>query len=358
MPFVETSLTPERFPGDKNWKAAFRVCLWIVEAIIIVVALVGNVLVVYAFVTYKRLRVNVTNYFVISLAISDILITAIVNPLKLDANINKEVWTHGSFMCGVYTTMYLLAVPSSVINLCAVTVDRYLVLRVPLRYSSLMPHRRALLIIGGLWVYAITWACLPVMGWGNDHPYIIDGYCTFVSKRSYNTTVNIVNFLIPMVLLAIFWYFIYNIARKHAKRVKQIETSLSLNTNEPSNFSNICTGNAAPMNKNNATRREKSESKKIRRNVRGSRYIGIIVLLFYLCWLPYVIISLIGNLCPFCIENHLIPRELYDAFLVLGFMNSALNPFLYPFHDKHFKEAFRDMWIKLKRKVPFRFYKK
>jgi len=60
---------------------------------------------------------------------------------------------------------------------------------------------------------------------------------------------------------------------------------------------------------------------------------------------------MIGNLCVWCNAQGLIPYVLYDALLALGFVNSALNPFLYPFHDKHFKEAFRDMWKKVASKT-------
>ena len=258
-------------------------------------------------------------------------------------------------MCSLYTTLYLLAVPSSVINLCAVTVDRYFVLRMPLRYNSLMPPRRAAWIIGLLWIYAITWACLPVMGWRAHLPAYENEVCYFVTITEYNIAVNIVNFILPMIFMAIFWSFIYSIVRQHRKRVLKIERSLSLNTNYSSDSSNNININGeaqqlaqlTPKTDNN----NKRERKRMRRNVRGCRYLGFIVVLFYFCWLPYVTISMIGNLCDWCEKQRLIPYVLYDAFLVLGFMNCALNPFLYPFHDKHFKEAFRDMWRKLKSKT-------
>ena len=347
-----TAPTSQPLTEQAKWEEAFYVFLKIAEILIIIVALFCNSIVVYAFISYKKLRTSVTNYFVISLAVSDILTSGLVTTFKLDATIKNNHWTHGEFMCSLYTTMYLLAVPSSVINLCAVTVDRYLVLRMPLRYNSLMPPRRAVLIISGLWIYAIIWACLPLMGWKIDYPVLANGYCFFVSTREYNVTVNIVNFLLPMIFMALFWSSIYAIVRQHRKRVLKIERSLSLNTNDSSNSSNFnCNGEATAMSSLTSARNERREKKKMRRNVRGSRYIGFIVVLFYFCWLPYVTISLIGNLCRSCDEQRMIPFVLYDAFLALGFLNSALNPFLYPFHDKHFKDAFRDMWKKMRSKT-------
>ena len=337
---------------ENKWHEFIYVFFCFVEAAIIITALVGNFLVVYAFIFYRKLRTRVTNFFVISLAVSDILTSAFVTTLRLDSTIKAYLWTHGEFMCSLYTTMYLLAVPSSVINLCAVTVDRYLVLRMPLRYNSVMPPGRAVLIICCLWIYAIIWACLPVMGWKTDVP-IVHVYCFFVSTTEYNVAVNIVNFLLPMIFMAIFWSFIYGIVLEHLGRVINMEKNPNLNTSGSSNFSTLNgITQASRLSDLVPPRNERREKKRMRRNVRGSRYIGFIVLLFYFCWLPYVTVSLIGNLCKSCNEKEKIPYVLYSAFLTLGLLNSALNPFLYPFHDKHFKEAFRDMWKKMKSKLP------
>ena len=335
---------------EESWAQSFKVFLAIAEIIIAVVSLVSNLLVVYAFAAYKKLRTSVTNYFVVSLAISDILTSALVTVFKAESTLKNYQWTHGLFMCNLYTTMHLLALPSSVINLCAVTVDRYLVLRMPLRYTSFMPPKRAVFIICCLWIYAITWSCLPVMGWNvaNGMSVLQNGHCYHSSTVLYNVIVNVVNFLLPMLFMAIFWSFIYSIVYKHRKRVLKIERSLSLNTNDSSNSSNNINGEAHAMTQL-TTRCEKTERKRLRRNVRGSRFIGFIVVLFYFCWLPYVTVSLIGNICLSC--GLRIPYAVYDAFLALGFLNSALNPFLYPFHDKHFKGAFKDMWKKMRSKT-------
>ena len=325
-----------------RWIPGLYVFLFISEVITAVVGLASNAAVVYVFIFYKKLRTSVTNYYVISLAISDILTTGFVLTFHLDATRKDHLWTHGEFLCNFYTTMYLLAVPSSIINLCAVTVDRYIVLKMPFRYNSLMTPRRAVLIICCLWVYAIVWACLPVMGWKQDLPAVEDGFCFFLTTKKYNILMNVVNFILPMVFMAIFWFFIYAIVHQHHKRFQNIERSLSLNTNESSNSSN---GDAAQMSSLMSSGNHIKEKMTLRRNLRGSRYIGFIVVLFYFCWLPYLSLSLIGNLCESC---WMIPTEVYDVLLTLGYLNSALNPFLYPFHDKHFKEAFRDIWRKIR----------
>ena len=161
--------------------------------------------------------------------------------------------------------------------------------------------------------------------------------------------VNIINFLLPMIFMAIFWSRIYAIVLHHIEQTRKTEKSLFQNTNDSSNASNLnCKDQGSLLISLTSSGKKKKETKRMRRSFRGSRYIGFIVMLFYFCWLPYVTTSLLGNMCK---GKVFIPRVLYDIFLTLGFLNSALNPFLYPFHDKHFKEAFKDMWKRAKTKL-------
>lgn len=348
---INTTSTPAIFQ-TKSKVEKFFVFLSIAEILIILMALIGNFVVVYSFIVSTKLRTSATNYFVVSLAISDLLTSGLVMTFKVEYTLNSYKWKHGKFECGLYTTMYLLAVPSSVINLCAVTVDRYLVLRLPLHYASLMTPRRAVSIICCVWMYALFWACLPFMGWRFHVPIIQNGQCYFVNTAAYNITVNVMNFLLPMIFMAIFWSLICSIVLRHRERVKEQETNISFNTNESACYSTntLCIGNAATsMQLEPIARKKKAGKKKMQRNFSGCRYIGIIVMLFYICWLPYVTLSLIANICLSCIKSP-ITLTLSETFVALGFLNSALNPFFYPFHDKRFKEAFRDIWKKLRSK--------
>ena len=60
--------------------------------IIIVMALFGNVLVVVAFAVFQKLR-TVTNYFIVSLAVADILVAAISMPVWVAYLITGPAWT-------------------------------------------------------------------------------------------------------------------------------------------------------------------------------------------------------------------------------------------------------------------------
>lgn len=319
----------------------FKIFSATIMVIVIIAALLGNLLVLYAFFSYHRLRSNVTNYYIASLALSDLLTAALVVPLELDQFIKDNVWTYGETVCQMWATMYLLAAPGSIINLCAVTLDRFIVLRVPLRYTEIMTPKRAMVVILLLWTYAMVTACLPVLGWKDqkfDH-FVLDTSngqsCFFILIPSYVILINITNFLIPMIFMAICWSLIYQIARKHQRRVKKLARSMSVNETTMS-----LTMNGVGCSTSDGQHTKKS----IKKHLKGSKYIAIIVGLFFLCWLPHTLLSLVVSICgEQCFYGT--PKELPHILLVMGYLNSALNPYLYPFHDRQFKEAFKHILL-------------
>lgn len=75
------------------------------------------------------------------------------------------------------------------------------------------------------------------------------------------------------------------------------------------------------------------------RETRASKTTFIIVFAFVLCWLPYTLITITGTLCKAC---HLkIPPQVYSFLLMMGYLNSAINPVIYSFRTPRFKEAIK-----------------
>uniref|UniRef100_A0A1I7TCS3 G_PROTEIN_RECEP_F1_2 domain-containing protein n=1 Tax=Caenorhabditis tropicalis TaxID=1561998 RepID=A0A1I7TCS3_9PELO len=57
-------------------------------------------------------------------------------------------------MCSVYTTSDLTLCTASIVNLCAISVDRYLVISSPLRYSAKRTTKRIMVYIACVWIIA------------------------------------------------------------------------------------------------------------------------------------------------------------------------------------------------------------
>ena len=97
----------------------------IIYVIIIIASLLGNIIVCVVILSTRSLRQSINSCFILSLAVSDLITTCLVMPFDLEQIISFGRWRHGEIMCNVWTTTYLIAVPTSILSLLALTVYRY-----------------------------------------------------------------------------------------------------------------------------------------------------------------------------------------------------------------------------------------
>lgn len=91
-----------------------------------------------------------------------------------------------------------------------------------------------------------------------------------------------------------------------------------------------------PMRATNSSNALAPTSRLIAQNERkAARQLGVIMCAFIVCWLPYFIVFLVVAVCPDCINGTLSKVTLW-----LGYINSTLNPVLYPLCNANFRHAF------------------
>ena len=136
----------------------YKIVLSALLGLIIVVSLLANILVCLVILSTRPLRQSNDACFVLSVAVSDLLTTCLVIPFDLDLIVSDSTeWRHGEIMCNVFTTAYLLTVPTSILSLLALSVYRYIKLKNPLDHLKLSPlitKRRVMAITILLWIYS------------------------------------------------------------------------------------------------------------------------------------------------------------------------------------------------------------
>ncbi|CAN2387850.1 7 transmembrane receptor (rhodopsin family) [Pristimantis euphronides] len=287
------------------------------EVIIAVLSIVGNVLVCWAVAINSTLK-NATNYFLVSLAVADIAVGLLAIPFAITISIGLETDFHS---CLFFACFVLVLTQSSIFSLLAVAIDRYLAIKIPLRYKSLVTGKRARAIIAVFWILSFGIGLTPLMGWN-----CLQADCNSGDMYTKNRTISCLfekvvtmtymvyfNFfgcvLLPLLIMLGIYIKIFMVARK---QLRQIELK--------------CVGSD-----NSRTTLQKE--------VNAAKSLAIIVGLFVFCWLPIHILNCITLFDPnFSNEK---PEWAMSLAIILSHANSVVNPIIYAYKIRDFRYTFR-----------------
>ncbi|XP_046382560.1 probable G-protein coupled receptor No18 [Ischnura elegans] len=181
---------------------------------LIAVTVVGNTLIILAVLTTKRLR-TVTNCFVTSLAVADLLVGIFVMPPAVAYHLIGK-WELGWVMCDIWVSLDVLLCTASILSLCAISVDRYLAVTQPLNYSRRRRSKRlALGMIFAVWLAAAAITCPPIFGWYEPDRHI-GKTCGYNQDKGYVVFSAMGSFFIPLaVMLYVYARISCVIAQRH-----------------------------------------------------------------------------------------------------------------------------------------------
>lgn len=197
-----------------QWEAIF---MFITLGSIIILTIVGNILVILSVFTYKPLRI-VQNFFIVSLAVADLTVAILVLPLNV-ANMILGRWVFGIHMCKMWLTSDVLCCTSSILNLCAIALDRYWAITDPINYAQKRTVERVLLLIAGVWVLSLVISSPPLIGW-NDWPETFDSElhpCALNSNPGYRIYSALGSFYIPLIIMTIVYIEIFIATRRRLR---------------------------------------------------------------------------------------------------------------------------------------------
>lgn len=317
------SSDPESFEDEELFGPAFVYSVCTIYIIICVTAVIGNLMVIYAILANKSLRTSPTNQFLLSLAISDLITAILAMPFHIEFVFLHGVWNHGVGMCIAFLTAWLITVPTSILTLLAISIDRFLSLKDPLRRYR-VSQTLTLIVISIIWVYCLVWAFVPLMGWQTpgENP-LDDGVCSMPYTIEYLMISSFVNFVGPLLLSCVFFILAFIIACKHQRNAQILKTCGS------------------------RKHASKEDLKFFERNIKGLKTTLMFMAAFFLCWQPYRYFSIASNLYggehwdPY-------PFKAYVLLMMLGYLNTALNPFLFAFRNQRFGSTYRKLLHSLK----------
>lgn len=111
-------------------------------------------------------------------------------------------WTaHKSFVKTFQLIFSPFSCTASILNLCAISLDRYVAVTRPVTYPSIMSTRRAKSLIAGLWVLSFVICFPPLIGWRKDDS---------VSLKREKVLQKPLKFCIEIFILRLSYSFLWN----------------------------------------------------------------------------------------------------------------------------------------------------
>lgn len=283
---------------------------------------VGNSLVVIAILIHPALH-SVTYLSVFSLAIADLLAGIIAMPSYI---LKKFVLGHSVdvIVCDVFRFSYFLTGYASILSLSVISVERLLAVKSPLRYTSVVTHRRVIMGLMLAWFDAVIISLLPFVPWDSDDTY---KECNYNPTRWWSIMVIISNVIVPFLVIVTCYTYLYLTARTHIRKILSDRSNL---------------GNSTSVKRPRQTNER-----------RASMTILIVIGVFVASWFPSCFYYFLLKTCPQCFaESFRSIQSIFNALVkILTFTSSFANPLIYCWRSKHFRGAF----LKILTKISWRF---
>uniref|UniRef100_A0A182Y5F6 G-protein coupled receptors family 1 profile domain-containing protein n=1 Tax=Anopheles stephensi TaxID=30069 RepID=A0A182Y5F6_ANOST len=337
-----------------------KVIICIVLLAVIFGTIVGNILVCVAVCLVRKLR-RPCNYLLVSLAVSDLCVACLVMPPALMYEVLGE-WNFGRVFCDIWVSFDVLSCTASILNLCAISVDRYWAITKPLEYGVKRTPRRMMLCVALVWLAAACISLPPLLILGNKHT-IGEGsdqrpFCAVCEDVGYQIYATLGSFYIPLAVMLFVYYQIFRAARRIVKDEKRAQTRLenSLAVDKVSTTTQTTTtttttamslkppdtiGSAmaagAALGPGGGSPHQKKLRFQLAKERKASTTLGIIMSAFTICWLPFFILALVR---PLMDDDY---PTLSSFFLWLGYANSLLNPIIYATLNRDFRKPFQEI---------------
>ncbi|XP_053179007.1 trace amine-associated receptor 13c-like [Scomber japonicus] len=271
---------------------------------IVLLTVMLNLLVVISISHFRQLHTT-TNVFLLSLAVSDLLVGVAVMPTAVA---QQSCWFPGKITCALlFFLLGFTLTSSSVGSMVLISVDRYVAICVPLHYSSMITTKRAKICVSLCWICSVIYNLIML----KDHlsqKYMFNPCsqeCTLIISYISGVVDFIVTFFVPVTVIIVLYMRVFVVAVSQARVMRSQAVAVKSRTQ--------------------TVIVKKSE-------MRAARTLGIVLLVFIVCLCPYY--------GPFLAAED-IAADGSSAQIWLFSCNSTLNPLIYALFYPWFRRAIK-----------------
>uniref|UniRef100_A0A8C6DQA2 Histamine receptor H4 n=1 Tax=Moschus moschiferus TaxID=68415 RepID=A0A8C6DQA2_MOSMO len=372
-------------PATNDINSFSNIALAFLMSLLAFAIMLGNAVVILAFVVDKKLR-HRSNYFFLNLAISDFFVGVISIPLFIPHKLFN--WKFENNICAFWLTTDYLLCTASVYNIVLISFDRYQSVSNAVSYRAQHTGTlKTVTLMVAVWVVAFL-VHGPILV--SEVRKELEGDCKpeFLKKRHILVLTLLFEFLIPVLLVAYFNMYIYwslwkrsHLSKGHSGFISVPssssglsfrnglflrpslsnleESAASLRSEKSGRKRSLLSSLRAQMNSFTASKTSslshsdslalhQREHLELRRGKKLAKSLAILLGVFAVCWAPYSLFSIIRS----CHVTHSDPQTLYEITFWLQWFNSFVNPFLYPLCHKRFQKAFLKLFCVKKQSIP------
>ncbi|CAI4226169.1 unnamed protein product [Auanema sp. JU1783] len=353
---------------------------------LILLAFIGNLLVCAAIIWDRNLRRQPENLFLVSLAISDLLVSVLVMVFAAGSDV-LGYWPFGQAYCQFWVSFDITCSTASIFNLCAISSDRYWHISRSMSYARHCSRKRIICIIVIVWLLSAIIGSAPLLiGFGSKVTISETSglpVCEMKLPLIYAVGSSVLSFFLPAAIMVYLYGKLYMYARHHVKNIKtQLQQATSFlimqltsekirEVTAATLMTDVSTNaNATNNNKNEELPIVETRFTRVLRTVAShvpctcirNRFInspdtestilpnpannvndqkarltlGIIMGTFLLCWLPFFLVNIGRSWNPSAFSSKVVLAVTW-----LGYANSAANPLIYSIFNRDFRRAFK-----------------
>ena len=263
----------------------------------------------------KKLLRTITNMFLTSLALSDLMSGLVGIPLLVIC-LEKDVIN----VCVTSAIFFRFTAISSVCHVLLIACDRYIFIVHYMKYHSLATKRRAIVAIISVWVLSLA-SSLVQLSWYIFHGIALTEYedVTEDHNKRYSLACIVLFFIVPLIAMCYIYGSIFYISFKRIERDRGLNNTFQ------------------------------GPSRSLRHHEwRGRSVLVITIVIFACCWLPFFVAMLLDHMNTS--EQSSMSLWAQRLLIFLFFLPSVLNPILCTLAKIDFRRSLKQIVFQWKKK--------